>query len=286
MKALVIGTTGSYVWRVLPALRARGVTVRALVRDKARETLARQRGAQETVIGDLTQPESLIRAADGVEGVFHTNPAFAPHEAELGVAMVKAATQANVRKFVFSSVYHPSIATMVNHRDKQPVEQALYESDLDFTILQPAMFMQNLDGALEAAREHGQLVMPYSVHARTSWVDYRDVAEVAARAMTDDALSYGTFELSSPGMIDRVQMAALISDVTGRPVKAGAIPREAWAQQFSPGTSKDGLVRMMEHYDRYGFHGGNGLVLEAILGREPRTLQDYFKELEEAATHG
>lgn len=286
MKVLVIGATGSNVWRVLPALRECGVTVRALVHDKARESLARRRGAQETVVGDLSQPDSLIHAADGVEGVFHTNPAFAPHEAELGVAMVKAATQANVRKFVFSSVYHPSIATMVNHRDKQPVEQALYESDMDFTILQPSMFMQNLDGAFAAAREHGELAMPYSIHARTCWVDYRDVAEVAARAMTDRALSYGTFELSSLGMIDRVQMAALISEVTGRQVKAGAIPRDAWAQQLSPGPSKDGLVRMMEHYDRYGFHGGNELALKAILGREPRTLHDYFNELEEAATHG
>lgn len=278
----MIGATGSYVWRVMPALRQRGVTVRALVRDQARETLARQRGAQETVIGDLTQPETLSRAAEGVEAVFHTNPAFAPHEADLGVAMVNAAAEAAVTKFVFSSVYHPSIATMVNHRDKQPVEQALYESDLDFTILQPAMFMQNLDGAFQAAREHGQLTMPYSINARTCWVDYRDVADVAVRAVTDDALSYGTFELSSPGMIDRVQMAALISDVTGRPVKPGAIPRAAWAQQLSPGPVKDGLMRMMEHYDRYGFHGGNATVLRVVLGREPRTLEDYFSELEKA----
>jgi len=36
---------------------------------------------------------------------------------------------------------------------------------------------------------------------------------------------------------------------------------------------------MMAHYDQHGFAGGNGLVLAAILGREPRTLLNYFREL-------
>ena len=36
---------------------------------------------------------------------------------------------------------------------------------------------------------------------------------------------------------------------------------------------------MILHYDRYGLPGGNPLVLEAIVWREPRTLGDYFREL-------
>jgi hypothetical protein len=42
---------------------------------------------------------------------------------------------------------------------------------------------------------------------------------------------------------------------------------------------RDGLTRMMEHYDEHGFPGGNALVLRAILGREPRSLAQYFHEL-------
>jgi hypothetical protein len=36
---------------------------------------------------------------------------------------------------------------------------------------------------------------------------------------------------------------------------------------------------MYADYDLYGFPGGNALVLRAILGREPRTLQQYLREL-------
>lgn len=279
MKVLMVGASGPVAGLVLPALLARGVEVRALVRDRRGAELAAARGAHETVIGDLGDIDSLQRAASGVEGVFHINPAFAPDEAAMGVAMVLAAQRAGARKFVFSGVYHPTINAMVNHRAKQPVEEALFESPLAFTILQPSMFMQNLSGAVAGARRSGQIAMPYSVHARTAWVDYRDVAEVAALAMTSDDLDYGTFELSAPGMVDRVQMAEMMQRAIGRDVEALEIPRERWAAQLPEGPLREGLTRMMEHYDRYGFAGGNALVLRSILGREPRTLQDYFLEL-------
>lgn len=51
-------------------------------------------------------------------------------------------------------------------------------------------------------------------------MDYRDVAEVAAIALTEGRLLYGTFELSAEGALNRYDVAALISEVLGRPVTA------------------------------------------------------------------
>lgn len=281
MKVLMVGATGGNAGLVVPELKKRGVTVRALVRDENKADAAHHAGADESVVGDLLDPASLRAAAEGVNGVFHINPAFAPDEADMGVAMVEAAKDAGVRKFVFSSVYHPSISKMINHAAKQPVEEALYESDLDFTILQPAMFMQNLEGAWSAVLESGKLTMPYSKRAKVSYVDYRDVAEVAALATTGDELSYGTFELSAPGMVDRVAMAEMASEALGRTVEADELSPQDWASAsgMPEGPFRDGLVRMMTHYDEHGFPGGNALVLRAVLGREPRTLEQYFQEL-------
>ena len=112
---------------VVPELKQRGATVRALVRDESKSGAARQWGADETMIGDLHDPHSLRAAAVGVDGVFHINPAYAPDEADLGVAMVEAARAVGVRKFVFSGVIHPSISKMSNHVAKRPVEEAIYE---------------------------------------------------------------------------------------------------------------------------------------------------------------
>ena len=281
MKVLMIGATGTYAGMVLPELKQRGVFVRALARSDDQAAEARQNGADETAPGDLTDPQSLRAAADGMDGVFHINPAFAPQEADLGVAMVEAAKDAGVRKFVFSSVIHPSISKMVNHAAKRPVEEALYESGMDFTILQPAMFMQTLGGGWDAVVKTGQFALPYSVTARVCFVDYRDVAEATALAFTGDALAYGTFELCAPGMVSRIEIAALMSEVLGRRVEAVAVPFDAWAEaaHLPAGPVRDGLKVMDADYDKYGFPGGNALVLRAILGREPRTLRQYLQEL-------
>lgn len=120
--------------------------------------------------------------------------------------------------------------------------------------------------------------------AETALGDLNDPASLrAALALTGDRLSYGTFELCAPGMVDRVEMAAIASEEPGRPVHAEVTPLEEWAARMPEGPERDGLVRMMRHYDTHGFPGGNSLVLSAVLGREPRTLRGCFRELAQAS---
>jgi uncharacterized protein YbjT (DUF2867 family) len=289
MRVLMIGATGKNASLVIPELKQRGVSIRALVRDKDKLEAARHQGVDEAVVGDLGDADSLRSAASGMEGVFHLNPAFAPNEAELGVSMVEAAKAVGVQKFVFSSVIHPSISALSNHAAKRPVEEALCESGMQFIILQPTMFMQNFDSGWKAVIEKGQFALPYSKHAKASYVDYRDVAEVAAIAMTSDRLDYGTFELCDAGMVDRVELVAMMSEALDshserlrqRPIEAGEPTFEEWAQiaQIPAGAMREGMKKMYAHYDRHGFLGGNALILRAILGREPRPLRQYFYEL-------
>lgn len=281
MKVLMVGATGQYASPVLPELKQRGVIVRALVRDERKSDAARQQGAEETAIADLNDSDSLRAAATDVDGVFHINPAFTPNEAELGVAMVEAAKAAGVQKFVFSGAIHPSISKMSNHAAKRPVEEALYESGIEFTVLQPTMFMQTLDNGWNAAIAQGRFSLPYSKAAKASYVDYRDVAEVAALALTGDRLGYGTFELCAPGMVNRLKLAAMMSEAIGRTIEAGEPSFDEWAQaaHIPEGSRREGMRMMYADYDQYGFPGGNALVLQAILEREPRTLRQYIQEL-------
>jgi uncharacterized protein YbjT (DUF2867 family) len=281
MKVLMVGATGKYASHVIPELKQRGVTIRALVHHRDKLDVAKHQGADEAVVGDLGAADSLHAAADGVEGVFHLNPAFAPNEAELGVTMVEAAKAAGVRKFVFSSVIHPSISALSNHAAKRPVEEALCESGMQFIILQPTMFMQNFDSGWKTVVEKGRFALPYSKHAKASYVDYRDVAEAAAIALTSDRLDYGTFELCDAGMVDRVELVGMMSEALDSPIEAGEPTFEEWAQiaQIPAGAMREGMQKMYAHYDRYGFPGGNAVVLRAILGRTPRPLRQYFYEL-------
>ena len=280
MRVLMVGATGRHAHWVLRELKSRGVAVRALVRSEERAPVARDNGADEVVNADLTEPATLPDAVAGMDGVFHIGPAHAAGEAQMGVAIVDAARAAGVRKFVFSGVIHPSISAMTNHAAaKLPVEEALYSSKLDFTVLQPARFMQNFERSWNDIIEHDRLAQPYSLSSKMCSVDYRDVAEVAAMAMTGDELSYGTFELCAPGMLDSYETAAILSEVLGRRIAAVQVPLDEFASTLPEGPFRDGMRRMMAHYHRHGLPGGNPLVLRAVLGREPRSLKDYFQEL-------
>ncbi len=257
--------------------------MRALVRDQAKSDLALKRGASETVIGDLEDPVSLRKATEGIDAVFHIGPGMAPNEAAMGLALVGAAKAAGARKFVLSGVIHPSLSQLTNHAAKLPVEEAMYESGMTFTVLQPAIFMQNIAGYWAAVIEQDRFSLPYSVYAKDAYVDYRDVAEAAALALTCDMLYNGTFELCATGMMDRMEIALMMSEVLGRNVGAAEVPFEKWAHKahLPEGPLKDGLKRMFSFYNDHGFPGGNSLVFRAILGREPRSLRQYLQELAE-----
>jgi uncharacterized protein YbjT (DUF2867 family) len=281
VRVLMIGATGRFAGHVVPELTKRGIWVRALVRTRQGEKLARDRGADETVIGDLEDPRGLISAAVGADGVFYIAPAFHYREASLGVTMVEAAKAAGVRKFVFSGVIHPALSRLTNHAAKRPVEEAIYESGMTFTVLQPASFMQNIEPDWRRILETGVYALPYSPRARICYVDYRDVAEAAALAFIGDRLDNGTFELCAQGMYNRIQVAGMISEAVGRRIDAGRMDFDAWADRANipDGARRRGMQRLYADYDQHGFAGGNGLVLRSILGREPRSLRQFFRDL-------
>jgi uncharacterized protein YbjT (DUF2867 family) len=273
---LAVGAAGKFAGLVVPALAKRGAKVRGLIQKAAQADEVLKHGASEVAVGDLRDRASLDVALKDVSSVFYIAPAFRPDEAAIGIRMVEAAKQAGVRRFVFSSVIHPVLSRLPNHARKAPVEEAVLDSHLEYTFLHPTVLFQNYAGAWNRIVETGVLAEPWSNETRFSRVDYRDVAEVAAIALTGERLLYGTFELCADGWLDRHEVASLIREVLGRPItpqKVDPASLPAAAQAMRP---------MFEHYDRIGLRG-NALTLAAILGRAPRTLRAYFEEL--AAYH-
>lgn len=282
---LAIGASGRFAGLVVPELARRNVTVRAFLRDPGKATAVRARGATEVAIGDLREPDSLNAALKGVDSVFYIGPAFAEGEAALGLRVVELAEQVGIHRFVFSSVMHPAIP-LVHHAAKLPVEAALQGSRLSYTILQPAVFFQNLDANWPQVLQTARFNAPYSRDVPMGFVDYRDVAETAAIALTDDRLACGTFELCGEEAVDRNALAAIMSEETGLAIAAAEQAPREWAETTEfPGTDreKDLLARMFAYYDAHGFTG-NSLALTTVLGREPRSFRDYIREL--VSRHG
>jgi uncharacterized protein YbjT (DUF2867 family) len=275
-KILAVGAAGKFAGMVIPELVKRGAIVRGFIHNDAQESLGREHGAAEIMVGDLTNRTSVDQAVKDVDSVFYIAPAFLPNEAEIGVAVVEAAKRAGVRRFVFSSVIHPILSALGNHEQKAPVEEALLTSGMEYTFLHPTVFFQNFTESWPRIVATGVLAEPWSVDTRFSRVDYRDVAEAAAIALTGDKLLYGTFELCAEGWPDRKDVAEIISGILGRRVTADRVDPKKAAAAAGPGALA--IEKMFDWYDQCGLRG-SALTLRAILGREPRTLRSFFEEL-------
>ena len=138
------------------------------------------------------------------------------------------------------------------------MEEAIVESGMEFTILHPTVFYQNLAAAWPGVVGSGVFAEPFSAAARISRVDYRDVAELAAIALTGDRLLNGTFELCADGGLNRSEVAAVMSEVLGRPIEAAAPDFDTWMAQAKlpyDDHQKEELAAMYAYYDRYGLFG-------------------------------
>ena len=281
LNVLVVGAGGHFAGLVVPALASRNVCVRGFVLNEKQGDIARQNGAAEVSIGNLRDRASLDIALRGIDAAFYISPVFEKDEAEMGTSFMAAAKAAGVRRVVFSSIFHPVLGALKHHIVKVPIEEALIESGMEFTILHPTIFYQNFVDLWPTIVKTGVYAEPFSTAVKVSHVDYRDVAEVAAKALTEDDLLNGTFELAADNGMDRGELAAAMSEVLRRPVEAVAPDFKTWAAPLTLPYDEHGTKAfnaMYDFYDRYGF-AGNALTLPMVLGRAPRSIQQFFSDL-------
>ena len=272
---LITGAGGKTGKAVIKALVARGATVRAFVRSHAHEATLKAIGVAEIVIGRMDDADSVARAARGAEAIYHICPNVSPHEMAFAKTLVIAATQIAVPRLVYHSVLHPQIEAMPHHWAKLRVEEMLFSSTLDVTILQPTAYMQNSLAQWNLMTREGLYRVPYPVETRLSLVDLDDVAEAAALVLLDAGHSGATYELVGAAPLSQIEIAQTFGRALKRPVLAAAESIEDWDRR-ARGTGLDDyaretLIRMFQAYARDGLRG-NSNVLGWLLGRPPNSL--------------
>ena len=136
-------------------------------------------GAEEVVVGDMLAADALRAACRGVAAVYHICPNMHTGEVAMAEALLAAMAQAGVKRLVYHSVLHPQVEAMPHHWRKLRVEELLFTGDVQWTILQPAAYMQNVFAYWRTIVEEGVYRVPYAVTARLGMVDLEDVAAAA-----------------------------------------------------------------------------------------------------------
>jgi uncharacterized protein YbjT (DUF2867 family) len=278
---LITGATGTVSSSLVSVLEKQpGVRLRALVRDERKAAGLRDRGI-EVVRGDLDDALTLPPAFEGVDAMWLlTVPG--PRAPENSMNAVWAARQAGVRHVVrMSAIGAAADAPTRNGRLHALSDHELMVSGLQWTILKPHFFMQNLLGSARGIASEGALYLAFG-QGRLGLVDTRDVADFAARVLTAPAGHAGrTYTLSGPASLSGDDMVRIIGAGIGRPVKYVSVPVEAARTAMLNAGFSTWVADMTVEYSRaYASNWGDFVTRDfpQLLQRPARSLDDFIRD--------
>jgi uncharacterized protein YbjT (DUF2867 family) len=269
---LVVGATAHFGRQTVQSLVAAGHAVRALSRTPEAAGLP---AAVDVVGGDLTRPQTLVPALEGVTSLF----LVLPYNMD-PMPLLEAAKEAAVRQIVFLSS-----GAVVDGAEPQPdviaayhhdVERAVRETGAQWTFLR--LFFPAINSLSMAMQLKGGDVVrgPYG-GATSAPVHEQDVADVAAEVLTSgDEHAGRIYDLTGPQSMSQVEQVRLLGEALGRPLsfeELDAGPMREQMSRFMDGDFVNALFDLMEA--TIGKPAPVNGAVERITGRPPRTYAQW-----------
>ncbi|MFE5625097.1 NmrA family NAD(P)-binding protein [Streptomyces virginiae] len=279
---LVIGATGTTGRRVTAGLLAEGRRVRAAGRTATPRTA--HTGA-ETVRFDWNEPATWAEALDGVDRAYLIPPTGSPDPAAVMLPFLHRARAAGVRRAVLlSSSAIPAGGPAVGRVHEQL--PGLFD---EWAVLRPSWFMQNFADPAPHARtiREDSAILTAAGDGRVGFVDADDIAAVAVRALTDVRAPDTDLILTGPQALSYADVAAIITDVTGRRVVHRQLTfeelRDRWAAEIPLEFAT--MLARMDRAIADGAEDRTSDTVERLTGRPPGTLRAFVeRELRVGAT--
>ncbi|MGW1754916.1 NmrA family NAD(P)-binding protein [Streptomyces mirabilis] len=285
---VLLSNAGDVGRTVLDQLRAQDVPVRVMVRrDDARAAELRVLGA-EVVIGDLTRPETVAAALEGVGRMYFAMPVSPDQLLAATVVASVAREYGELDGLVDMSQMTVSqmTATSTGESDQQRLhwlsEQVFDWSGLPVVHVRPTAFLDNplfTTLAARSIRDNGTIALPFGT-GRTSPIAVDDVARVVATVLRDPAPHVGhVYELTGPRTVDMTEMAEEFSRALGRPVSYVDVPLDRWRSEV---LAKAGLpphteqhIATMARLHRENRYDRTSDDVERVTGVPARTIEAF-----------
>ncbi|WLW56999.1 NAD(P)H-binding protein [Streptomyces sp. YU58] len=275
-RILVIGASGKTGRHVVAGLVSRGATVRAASRNPEQLDVT---GA-DTERFDWHDESTWGPALDGVDGVYLVKPESADVVKVVG-RFLDAVKAVRATRLVFLS--ECAAQTRPGDVTERQVELAVESSDLEWTILRPSWFMQDIVDEYffgPMVRDDRIIVMTTGGSA-TAWIDARDIAEVAAEVLVNGGAAGQALDLTGPDALTLDQLAERITAVADSPVTGVEESlREAETRMRADGLD-EGFVAYMTRIAESIIAGETATVtgeVERVTGRPPRDIDAFLAE--------
>ncbi|MEV0223393.1 NAD(P)H-binding protein [Streptomyces sp. NPDC050704] len=272
-KILVTGATGTVGRQVVAELLARGHAVRALTRDAAKADLP---DGVEVVQGDLTEPDSLIPALEGVTGlhlITFGGAYFAP--LETGPRILELARAAGVRRVTVLHGGGPSL-----------LEDAVRaDAGVDWTVLMPVEFMGNALEWADGIVASGEVREPF-VSRLSAMVHEGDIGAVAAVALTEKGHAGQEYVITGPEQLTVGDKVSAIAAARGREIALVELTEEQAVEQWrAAGHPEDVIGFLLEAYGNTPEVGRTVLdTVDKVTGKPARTFTQWATEHADAFT--
>lgn len=283
----VTGSTGNIGRALLQELAALGAPARALVSGRE-EALVAERLGIEPVVGRFEDEDSLRRAMIGAERLFLLSPAGTEAMVTQQTRLVDLAREAGVAHVVKqSSIAAEEEAAPGIIRAHRRIERHIERCGLAWTHLRPNWFMQNELGQAESIAREGAFYAPDV--ARITPIDARDVAAVAAQVLTGDGHEGRAYVLTGPEPLSYADVAERYARVLGSEVNWVEVTLErARESMLAAGLSPElaqGFTEIMRRYRDGGVTQRVSPSVRALLGRDPRTFEQFVGDHRTAFVH-
>ncbi|PBB69008.1 NAD(P)-dependent oxidoreductase [Mesorhizobium sp. WSM4312] len=252
-------------------LAARGVVVRA------------------ADFNDATSLENAFKGADRVLIIstsdldLKTGRRLKQHE-----AAVAAAKKAGVSHLLYTSMPNPEpVSPVLFAGDHYGTEQAIKASGIAYTIFRNGWYQENLFMALPNAIASGQWYTSAG-DGRIAHGARDDMAAAIAASLASGSADSKTYTLTGPQAYTTAEIAALVSEVTGKPLNVIQLPDEALTEGVKAAGVPEEFARVIVSFDANTRSGRIAMATDAVetlSGRKPRTLKQ-FLEANKAALAG
>lgn len=282
---LITGATGNVGAELVHLLHAAGHPLRAAVREPG-QARARLGAPIEYVPFDFTAPGSFGAALRGVSQLFLVRPPALTDTRTTIAPFIAAAQRADVEQIVFLSLLGAEHNRFVPHH---AIERAIRASGLPWTFLRASFFMQNLSTTHRAAiRERNEIEVPAG-SGRTSFIDVRDIAEVAATVLTSSGHDRQAYALTGAEALTYTAVAQIMAEELGRRIVYPAPSALTFARRMRQrGYERRFVLVMLAIYTtaRLGLAATVTPDSARLLGRAPRAMRDFVRDYRECWAGG
>ena len=238
---------------------------------------------------DATSLENAFKGADRVLIIstsdldLKTGRRLKQHE-----AAVAAAKKAGVSHLLYTSMPNPEpVSPVLFAGDHYGTEQAIKASGIAYTIFRNGWYQENLFMSLPQAIASGQWYTSAG-DGRIAHGARDDMAAAIAAGLASGSTDSKTYTLTGPQAYTTAEIAALVSEVTGKPLDVIQLPDEALTEGVKAAGVPEEFARVIVSFDANTRSGRIAMVTDAVetlSGRKPRTLKQ-FLEANKAALAG